>query len=445
MSAVALGKNGADFEPFASWYRKRPTQVAFAASLLAHAILIAVMPGFRSVPPDTPSVLTVQIVNEQTPPQKSVVPAKTPEPKPVVRKEEAATEAARPVDLPAPPELSVPVPQPHVVEQAAVAPPPVVSSQPAPVVRQPDQPQVPDVARAELAPAVPRQRPPAKPVIARRPDVALQQPAAPVIQPQASARPEAPLNQPVDLRPQPRVARQMPTTSEVRPEPLAEAPPPDVPVPPVAPKPARPPVAAAPSALAPVRQVAPEVPARPQAPTAVAPPVTATVAKPSAPAPVPPVAAAPSVPVPVRQVAPEVPARPEAPAAVAPPVTAAVAKPSAAAPVAAPVPPAPAVQPEPERVQTAVLEAYRQSVSQEVMRHMKYPMIAVRRKWQGKAVVEMQLSDDGSVTRLVVVESTGKDVLDDAALAMIRDSLPLPKPPHGVRRVKVPVVFRLQG
>ena len=72
MSAIALRDSGADFEPFASWYRKRPTQVAFAASLLVHAILIAVMPGFRVAAPDTPSVLTVQIVNEATPPERAV-------------------------------------------------------------------------------------------------------------------------------------------------------------------------------------------------------------------------------------------------------------------------------------------------------------------------------------------------------------------------------------
>ena len=130
-------------------------------------------------------------------------------------------------------------------------------------------------------------------------------------------------------------------------------------------------------------------------------------------------------------------------------MTAAVARPEAPAPVTAPAPPvlaqpAPA-KPANETVAASVLEAYRQSVSQEVMRHMKYPLVAVKRKWQGKAVVEMQLSDDGSVTRLVVVESSGKEILDDAALEMIRDSLPLPKPPRGVRTVKVPVVFRLQG
>lgn len=79
------------------------------------------------------------------------------------------------------------------------------------------------------------------------------------------------------------------------------------------------------------------------------------------------------------------------------------------------------------------------------MEHMRYPRIAVMRKWQGKTVVEMQLSADGSVTQMIIFESSGKDVLDKAALEMVKRSLPLPKPPRGVRTVKVPVVFRLQG
>jgi protein TonB len=79
------------------------------------------------------------------------------------------------------------------------------------------------------------------------------------------------------------------------------------------------------------------------------------------------------------------------------------------------------------------------------MQHMRYPPIAVRRKWQGKTVVEMQLSADGAVTQMAVIESSGKEVLDKAALNMVKQSLPLPPPPRGVRSVRVPVVFRLQG
>ena len=60
-------------------------------------------------------------------------------------------------------------------------------------------------------------------------------------------------------------------------------------------------------------------------------------------------------------------------------------------------------------------------------------------------MVEMQVAEDGTVTRVIVAESSGRKLLDDAALAMVENSMPLPKPPRGVRTVKVPVVFRLQG
>jgi protein TonB len=106
--------------------------------------------------------------------------------------------------------------------------------------------------------------------------------------------------------------------------------------------------------------------------------------------------------------------------------------------IAMPAPQNPVFVVEPE-----VLEAYRQSVSEEVMRHKRYPRVAVMRKWQGKTVVEMKLSADGEVIEVVVAVSSGKDVLDDAAVKMVRSSLPLPKPPQGLRTVTVPVVFRL--
>ena len=72
----------------------------------------------------------------------------------------------------------------------------------------------------------------------------------------------------------------------------------------------------------------------------------------------------------------------------------------------------------------------------EIKQHMHYPRQAKMRKWQGKTVVEMQLDENGSVTQMIVAKS---------ALKMVKKSLPLPKPPRGVRTVKVPVEFRLKG
>ncbi len=69
------------------WYRERPFKVAFAVSVVIHATLIAFIPGFRSVPIETPRVLDVEIVPMQAPPtvpriqERPVVQPKTVEPK----------------------------------------------------------------------------------------------------------------------------------------------------------------------------------------------------------------------------------------------------------------------------------------------------------------------------------------------------------------------------
>ena len=118
MSTIALNEittseSSTQFEPIARWYRERPTQVAFVVSLLLHALLIALIPGFRSVPLDTPVELTVQIVTEEITAAEPV-----PEPQPVVRQ-------AEPLPQPAPPpELVAPAPQPRVIEQTPVRPRP---------------------------------------------------------------------------------------------------------------------------------------------------------------------------------------------------------------------------------------------------------------------------------------------------------------------------------
>lgn len=426
------GEASTQFEPIARWYRERPTQVAFVASLVLHALLIALVPGFRSVPLDTPPVLTVQIVTEEiaaveVPAERIPAVEPIPEPQPVVREPE-------PLPQPAP-DLSKPVPRPRVIEQPLVRPVPIAEPQPMPVLRQPEVPAVEPVARAEIAPTVRREIPQVRPVITRRPELAPAQPSVPNIETPPVADIEQPVRQMPDISRQPRqITQAMPP---VRVQPLTDVPPPVVQAPQVAP--VAPSVIEAPALATPIARApsAPAVKASAPRPTQNVPPSVSVPARPASPssvltspAPVAPVVrAAPSRP--AQAAAPQVPSPAQpAPAAVAP-----------APLVAAPIPPAPVL----EAVAPSVIEAYRQAISQEIMRHMSYPRIAVMRKWQGKAVVEMQLSADGSVTQMVVVESSGKKVLDEAALKMVKQSLPLPKPPRGVRTVKVPVVFRLQG
>jgi len=126
------------------------------------------------------------------------------------------------------------------------------------------------------------------------------------------------------------------------------------------------------------------------------------------------------------------------------------------APVAAPVPPiAPSPQPlalkkEPSvpSVEPRLLQIYGQSISKEIKRYQKYPLVAQRRGWEGTAEVLLQIAADGKVTSITLGKSSGRAVLDEEALNMVRRASPLPQAPQNLRgrelTVTVPIVFKLQ-
>jgi len=404
------------FDSLVQWYRERPTQVAFAASILFHALVIALIPGLRSVSIEPQRVLTVRIA----------------ETAPRIEQPAIEQSTARPTDpLPEPvlPEFEPIIAQPRAVEQTPVRPQQAIEPQPVPVVRQPEL--IEQVARAELAPRVFRDEPKPQPVVVARPELAPARTAVPVVErepvPGVERAELAPPTVRDTVRPQPVIVARpdvAPSQSAVpvlEPTPVPQVERPDEPVTELRHQP---------RAVPQVHNQAQPQPA-PDMPRPAVQPVQVQEQ----------VIAAPTVPVPP-SVAPV--ARSAPPSVQAkPPVTAAPVRPQpqkAAPVIAMPAPTAPVMV-----VAPAELEAYRQSVSKEVMRHMRYPRVAVMRKWQGKTVVEMQLSADGEVIQVVVAESSGKEVLDEAALEMVRRSLPLPKPPPGVRTVTVPVAFRLQG
>jgi protein TonB len=318
------------------WYRERPFKVAFVASLLIHAVLIALVPGFRAVVIEPPKVLNVEIVLPEQPqvrpmPLREVVPP-------------------APVTTPAPPQ--------RTVEETVVRPEPQIEPRPEPVMWQPE-PEQPPIPRAEIVPPSPRH------------------------EPLAVAR--------VEPRPEPRPVPTVEPRPEPRPEPRTEVRPEPQPVPRVEPPPV------------PVAQPRIE-------------PVTRPVQPP------------------------------------APPVAVATVRP---APVAAPVPPsAPpqpvALKPEPSvpLVEPRLLQIYGQSISKEIKRYQKYPPLAQRRGWEGTAEVLLQIATDGKVTSITLGKSTGRSVLDEEALNMVRRASPLPQAPQNLRgrelMVTVPIVFKLQ-
>ncbi|HKQ24628.1 MAG TPA: TonB family protein [Burkholderiales bacterium] len=125
--------------------------------------------------------------------------------------------------------------------------------------------------------------------------------------------------------------------------------------------------------------------------------------------------------------------------------------PVVATPVPPPAPPQPvARKKEPDRaVEPRLLLTYGLSISNEIKRYQKYPPMAQRKGWEGTAEVLLQIDADGKVTRITLGKSSGRSVLDEEALNMVRKASPLPPAPQDLRgrelTVTVPIVFKLQS
>jgi protein TonB len=132
--------------------------------------------------------------------------------------------------------------------------------------------------------------------------------------------------------------------------------------------------------------------------------------------------------------------------AVAPPLTD-VASPSQmpANPVA-PLPPAPSRQaqaaPDP-----AAMAGYNRALAAAVDRYKRYPRIALIRQWQGTVMLQLNIGADGRVQDYHLTQSSGHEALDQQALEMLREAMPLPAVPAQLAgmnlSVGIPVIFRI--
>lgn len=78
----------------------------------------------------------------------------------------------------------------------------------------------------------------------------------------------------------------------------------------------------------------------------------------------------------------------------------------------------------------------------------RYPTQAKANHWEGKVVVEAIIRDDGEVVALSIAESSGRAVLDQEAMAVMKKASPLAlKHPLGTRTITilVPISYRLDG
>ncbi len=123
------------------------------------------------------------------------------------------------------------------------------------------------------------------------------------------------------------------------------------------------------------------------------------------------------------------------PVAITPTPPAAVSKPS---PVVAP-PPAPAVN-----IEKEFLDAHLGEIRALLVKNLKYPRNAQRLKMQGEVRVSFRLKSDGSVENIEVIQSSGFEILDEDAKALIKNTAPqFPKPAKSIS-LSVPLAYLLR-
>lgn len=112
------------------------------------------------------------------------------------------------------------------------------------------------------------------------------------------------------------------------------------------------------------------------------------------------------------------------------------------------VEPPPAIPAGPTPDEIANAKANYISLLQKAMaRHKKYPRIAKSRGWQGKVVIQFKIDNQGNILSKSVLQSSGHNVLDKAALKMAAKAAPFPVPPKALQdkelSVNVPIPFKL--
>ena len=78
----------------------------------------------------------------------------------------------------------------------------------------------------------------------------------------------------------------------------------------------------------------------------------------------------------------------------------------------------------------------------------RYPSFAKSRRWEGKVVIEADVNDTGDIVRLEVAESSGYQVLDDEAKAVVQKSSPVPlryKLGQPYITIRVPISYKLNS
>jgi protein TonB len=112
------------------------------------------------------------------------------------------------------------------------------------------------------------------------------------------------------------------------------------------------------------------------------------------------------------------------------------------------VQPAAAAPSVPALSQSSLLAAYRQSLTEIFAGQQQYPRVAAMRGWEGEVRLHLRVARKGNLIAVKLDHSSGFDVLDQHALAMLEQLATLPPLPDGLEaneiQVVVPVNYKLK-
>lgn len=94
-------------------------------------------------------------------------------------------------------------------------------------------------------------------------------------------------------------------------------------------------------------------------------------------------------------------------------------------------------------------EQVRSEIATEIARHFRYPRLARSHGWEGRVVLGFRVRPDGTITDIRVVESSGRAILDRAAVAALEQVERVPSLAEralaGPLALRMPVTYRLQS
>lgn len=96
-----------------------------------------------------------------------------------------------------------------------------------------------------------------------------------------------------------------------------------------------------------------------------------------------------------------------------------------------------------ERQRTRYLAEHFAYIRAIINKQVTYPGRARREGWSGKVRVSFVIQEDGSVTDIRILGSSGYEILDQSAVEAIRRAAPFPRPPVRAE-LRMPITYHLE-